>query len=135
MAPLAQLVPLQLRTPAETVGPVHKACQGKQMEDTARDTQFTFSLSIYSQKSSPEPNLRRTCTQAVSSYHRRGFHICPLLISAKLNVNKERDLFIWITKTTDAPPPLQMEHLMTVLLGMLGLGGLRTYEKIKDKVK
>ena len=46
-----------------------------------------------------------------------------------------RDLFIWITKTTDAPPPLQMEHLMTVLLGMLGLGGLRTYEKIKDKVK
>jgi len=28
-----------------------------------------------------------------------------------------------------------MEHLMTVLLGMLGLGGLRTYEKIKDKVK
>ena len=46
-----------------------------------------------------------------------------------------RDLFIWITKTTDAPPALQMEHLMTVLLGMLGLGGLRTFEKIKDKLK
>ena len=46
-----------------------------------------------------------------------------------------RDLFIWITKTTDAPPALQVEHLMTVLLGMLGLGGLRTFEKIKDKVK
>tara|TARA_B100000927_G_scaffold8161_1_gene6650 strand:- start:2214 stop:2594 length:381 start_codon:yes stop_codon:yes gene_type:complete len=46
-----------------------------------------------------------------------------------------RDLFIWITKTADAPPALQMEHLMTVLLGMLGLGGLRTFEKIKDKVK
>ena len=46
-----------------------------------------------------------------------------------------RDLFIWITKTTDAPPALQMEHLMTVLLGMLGLGGLRTFEKIKDKIK
>jgi hypothetical protein len=46
-----------------------------------------------------------------------------------------RDLFIWITKTPDAPPALQMEHLMTVLLGMLGLGGLRTFEKIKDKVK
>ena len=46
-----------------------------------------------------------------------------------------RDLFIWVTKTTDAPPALQMEHLMTVLLGMLGLGGLRTFEKIKDKVK
>ncbi len=46
-----------------------------------------------------------------------------------------RDLFIWITQTTEAPPALQMEHLMTVLLGMLGLGGLRTFEKIKDKVK
>ena len=44
-----------------------------------------------------------------------------------------RDLFIWITKTTEAPPALQMDHLMTVLLGMLGLGGLRTYEKIKGK--
>ena len=45
------------------------------------------------------------------------------------------DLFIGVTKTTDATPALQMEHLMTVLLGMLGLGGLRTFEKIKDKVK
>ena len=49
-----------------------------------------------------------------------------------------RDLFIWLFQglfETEAPPALQMDHLMTVLLGMLGLGGLRTYEKIKDKVK
>ena len=46
-----------------------------------------------------------------------------------------RDLFIWLTQTTEAPPALQMDHLMTVLLGMLGLGGLRTYEKIKGKDK
>jgi len=46
-----------------------------------------------------------------------------------------RDLFIWALKPESIPPALQMEHLMTVLLGMLGLGGLRTYEKIKDKVK
>lgn len=46
-----------------------------------------------------------------------------------------RDLFIWALRPQDVPPALQMEHLMTVLLGMLGLGGLRTYEKIKDKVK
>ena len=46
-----------------------------------------------------------------------------------------RDLFIWAIKPEVVPPALQMEHLMTVLLGMLGLGGLRTYEKIKDKVK
>jgi len=46
-----------------------------------------------------------------------------------------RDLFIWLINPDIVPPALQMEHLMTVLLGMLGLGGLRTYEKIKDKVK
>ena len=32
-------------------------------------------------------------------------------------------------------PVLDTEPLFTVLLGMLGLGGLRTYEKLKDKVK
>ena len=46
-----------------------------------------------------------------------------------------RDVFIWITQPEIIPPALQMDHLMTVLMGMLGLGGLRTYEKIKDKVK
>jgi len=46
-----------------------------------------------------------------------------------------RDLLIWAVDTAEVPPALQMEHLMTVLLGMLGLGGLRTFEKVKDKVK
>jgi hypothetical protein len=32
-------------------------------------------------------------------------------------------------------PKLDTEPLFTVLLGMLGLGGLRTYEKLKDKSK
>jgi len=46
-----------------------------------------------------------------------------------------RDLLIWALNPDPVPPALQMEHLMTVLLGMLGLGGMRTYEKLKDKVK
>ena len=46
-----------------------------------------------------------------------------------------RDLFIWALQPESVPPALQMEHLMTVLMGMLGLGGLRTYEKLKDKAK
>tara|TARA_B100000900_G_scaffold350883_1_gene317669 strand:+ start:20074 stop:20451 length:378 start_codon:yes stop_codon:yes gene_type:complete len=32
-------------------------------------------------------------------------------------------------------PVLDTEPLFTVLLGMLGLGGLRTYEKMKDKTR
>tara|TARA_R100001460_G_scaffold45074_1_gene82085 strand:+ start:118 stop:495 length:378 start_codon:yes stop_codon:yes gene_type:complete len=32
-------------------------------------------------------------------------------------------------------PELETEPLFTVLMGMLGLGGLRTYEKLKDKTR
>jgi len=58
--------------------------------------------------------------------------ICGIALAYNFIV---RDLFIWILKPIDIPPALQMEHLMTVLLGMLGLGSLRTFEKIKDKTK
>jgi len=45
-----------------------------------------------------------------------------------------RDLVAWVSPSI-MPPALQMEHLLTVLMGMLGLGGLRTFEKLKDKSK
>ena len=44
-----------------------------------------------------------------------------------------RDLLVWYVGVESAPPALQMEHLMTVLIGMLGLGGMRTFEKFNDK--
>ena len=50
-----------------------------------------------------------------------------------------RDLIAWgmqvFKSTVTAPPELAMEHLLTVLLGMLGLGGMRTYEKLKGTSK
>ena len=44
-----------------------------------------------------------------------------------------RVLFIWWVGPETAPPALQMEHLITVLVGMLGLGGMRTFEKLNNK--
>ena len=43
-------------------------------------------------------------------------------------------LFVIITTGVALPPlpTFEMESLMTVLLGMLGLGGLRTFEKYKE---
>jgi hypothetical protein len=38
---------------------------------------------------------------------------------------------IWVF-TTPPLPVLDTSQMMTVLLGMLGLGGLRTYERVKD---
>jgi hypothetical protein len=46
-----------------------------------------------------------------------------------------RDLIIFVVGSDNAPPALQMDHLMTVLMGMLGLGAFRTYEKIKNVSK
>lgn len=50
-----------------------------------------------------------------------------------------RDILGWLLKIYDStlvsPPELAMEHLLTVLMGMLGLGGLRTYEKLKGVSK
>ena len=50
-----------------------------------------------------------------------------------------RDILAWILKSAEvaaeAPPELAMEHLMTILLGLLGLGGYRTIEKLGGKAK
>lgn len=46
-----------------------------------------------------------------------------------------RDIVSWIIiiyeKSTKLPPELAMIHLVAVMTGVLGLGGLRTYEKSK----
>jgi len=41
----------------------------------------------------------------------------------------------WSGVTLPAPPEFNMDSLMTVLLGMLGLGGMRTFEKTKGLAK
>jgi hypothetical protein len=45
-----------------------------------------------------------------------------------------RDVIAWLSPDA-MPPAIQIDQLITILLGMLGLGGLRTFEKIKDKTK
>ncbi len=50
-----------------------------------------------------------------------------------------RDILAWVMVNTGSeasmPPELAMEHLLVVLLGMLGLGGTRTFEKLRGKAK
>lgn len=46
-----------------------------------------------------------------------------------------RDLIVWAmaiwADTVQPPPAIAMEYLSTILLGMLGLGGYRSFEKVK----
>lgn len=50
-----------------------------------------------------------------------------------------RDLIAWgmsiWSPGTPPPPELAMENLITVLVSLLGLGGLRTVEKLRGKAK
>ena len=57
--------------------------------------------------------------------------ICGLSLAYNFII---RDVIAWISPDA-MPPAIQMDQLITILLGMLGLGGLRTFEKIKDKTK
>lgn len=47
-----------------------------------------------------------------------------------------RPFLLWLAPAIGLPagmPELDMGDLMTVLLGMLGLGGMRTFERVKGK--
>ena len=57
--------------------------------------------------------------------------ICGLALAYNFII---RDVIAWVSPDI-MPPAIQMDQLITILLGMLGLGGLRTFEKIKDKTK
>ncbi len=57
--------------------------------------------------------------------------ICGLALAYNFII---RDVIAWVSPDV-MPPAIQMDQLITILLGMLGLGGLRTFEKIKDKTK
>lgn len=46
-----------------------------------------------------------------------------------------RDIIIFFNRELADMPALQMEELLTILMGMLGLGGLRTFEKMKNKTQ
>ena len=57
--------------------------------------------------------------------------ICGLALAYNFII---RDVIAWVSPDV-MPPAIQMDQLITILLGMLGFGGLRTFEKIKDKTK
>ncbi len=92
-----------------------------------------------------KPQIAQIELNKVEAQHRSWFvagwrpfigWICGLSLGYNFIV---RDITAWVLRINypliEPPPELAMEHLLTVLMGMLGLGGLRTYEKIKGKTK
>ena len=91
------------------------------------------------------PNLAQVELNKVEAGHRSIFvagwrpfigWVCGTALAYNFIV---RDLVAWgfsvWAAQTSAPPPLEMAALMTVLMGLLGLGGLRTVEKLSGRAK
>lgn len=92
-----------------------------------------------------QPSIAQTEINKIEAQHRSRFvagwrpfigWVCGVALAYNFIA---RDILAWLLKiyypTMEPPPELAMEHLLTVLLGMLGLGTMRTYEKLKGKAK
>ncbi len=104
-----------------------------------------LSKKILLAKLAQEPGIAQVELNKVEAQHRSLFvagwrpfvgWICGLALLYNFII---RDIISYILITnypeTILPPELAMTHLMTVLMGMLGMGGLRTIEKLTGKAK
>lgn len=73
------------------------------------------------------PFIGWVCGVALA-YH---FILQPLLVNSVIVLGRMYELPVTATDF----PPMELGSLQTVLLGMLGLGGLRTFEKFKGIAK
>ena len=91
------------------------------------------------------PSLAQIEVNRVEAHHRSVFvagwrpfigWICGVALAWNFIL---RDFLVWgftvWAPETSVPAALQLEHLLTVLLSLLGLGGLRTFEKMNGRTK
>ncbi len=92
-----------------------------------------------------KPALAQAAINRVEAQHRSIFvagwrpfigWVCGVALAYSFIV---RDMIAWALQiwapAVSVPPELAMEHLMTVLMGLLGLGTMRTVEKLKGRAK
>jgi len=91
------------------------------------------------------PQIAQIEINKVEASHRTAFvagwrpfigWVCGLALAYNYIV---RDILVWLlaafSPAAPVPPALQMDQLMTLLLGLLGLGTLRTVEKLNGTSK
>lgn len=100
---------------------------------------------IILQRLAQQPNLAQVELNKIEAQHRSIFvagwrpfigWVCGIALFYNFVV---RDVVAWIITASGAnlsmPPELAMEHLMTILMALLGLGGYRTVEKLQGRSK
>lgn len=127
----------------ETAKDIRAAITGKSVVDPNKQAEIELKLqemeqkaleySFLLQKSQADINLEeaKNPNLFVSGWRPSVGWVCSLSFFANFFVIP---LGCWVAKFFDKvinPPSFDMQTLMTVLLAMLGIGGMRTYEKIK----
>ena len=126
------------------IGPVTSLLD-KFIEDKDQKNKLAHEIATMAEKQAHEANMMQAETNQAEATHRsvwvagwRPFigWVCGIALAWHF-VLSPVIIFLaaWFSVTLPALPVFDMGSLMTVLMGMLGLGGLRTFEKTKGLTK
>ena len=122
------------------VGPIAKLLD-KVIPDADERNRLAFEISTLAEKqaheiakSQIEVNKAEASNHSifVSGWRPMVGWVCCAGLAANYLLVPVCNFILTITESPITVPPLDLSEMMPVLLGMLGLGGLRTYEKTKD---
>lgn len=116
----------------------------KFIPDADERQKLAHEIATMSQKMAHESAMIQVEVNKEEAKHRSSFvagwrpfigWTCGLALAYHFILQPILSLILVISGITVDLPEFDMSSLMTVLMGMLGLGGLRTYEKVKDKTR
>ena len=117
----------------------------KFIEDKDQKNKLAHEIATMAEKQSHEANMIQAETNKEEAQHRsvwvagwRPFigWVCGIALAWHFVLSPVVLFFAaWFNVVLPALPSFDMGSLMTVLMGMLGLGGLRTFEKTKGITK
>jgi hypothetical protein len=116
----------------------------KFIPDADERQKLAHEIATMSQKMAHESAMIQVEVNKEEAKHRSSFvagwrpfigWTCGLALAYHFILQPILTLVLTISGITVDLPEFDMSSLMTVLMGMLGLGGLRTYEKVKDKTR
>ena len=127
----------------QLIGPV-SGLLDKFIEDKDKKNAIAFELSTMAEKHAQELAKAQLEVNKTEAAHRSLFvsgwrpavgWTCCIGLASQYILIPMANFALALADSTIEIPVLDMATMMPVLMGMLGLGGLRTYEKLKDKTK
>lgn len=103
---------------------LYKLSQGERMQEAERQMQLSIEQIRVNAVEASSENIFKSGWRPAVGWTCVGGLVYQLIA---------RPVFVWLSENNDwsIPPSLELETLLTLLFGMLGLGAFRTAEKIQ----